>query len=105
MALVSNILTQVFITLIAVAAVSYTHLAYLAWCLWAHRRPHWLAWAQLGLCAANICLLYTSLGGLLHDGEVGRGVGVENAVKAQAAQRGDHFALHVGADGLSLIHI
>ena len=49
-------------------------------------------------CAAVFHAL-NKLGGLLHDGEVGRGVGVEHAVKAQAAQRGDHFALHVGADG------
>ena len=39
------------------------------------------------------------LGALLHDGQVGGDVGVEHLVKAQAAQGGDHLALHVGADG------
>ncbi len=39
------------------------------------------------------------LGALLHDGEVGGGVHVEHLVKAQAAQGGDHLALHIGAHG------
>ena len=39
------------------------------------------------------------LGALLHDGEVGSGVHVKYLIKAQAAQGGDHLALHVGADG------
>ena len=43
-------------------------LAYLAWCLWAHRRPHWLAWAQLGLCAANIVYALTCPGTALRYG-------------------------------------
>ena len=38
-------------------------------------------------------------GGLLHDGEVGGVVHVKDLVEAQAAQGGDHLALHVGADG------
>ena len=43
-------------------------LAYLAWYLWAHRRPHWLAWAQLGLCAANIVYALTCPGTALRYG-------------------------------------
>ena len=39
------------------------------------------------------------LGALLHDGEVGGVVHVKDLVEAQAAQGGDHLALHVGADG------
>ena len=39
-------------------------------------------------------------GGFFHDGHIGGKVGVEHAGKAHAAQRGHHFALHVGADGI-----
>ena len=39
------------------------------------------------------------LGALLHDGDIGGSIDVEHLIGAKAAQRGDHLALDVGADG------
>ena len=39
--------------------------------------------------------------GFLHNGQIRAEVGVKHLIKAQCAQRSSHFALHIGADGIT----